>query len=136
MSMVEFFCKDVPLETFDWSSKYISWQYFQKIYLKDFLFLNSYHVHFMLWIKSKKKLVTERNKRFNLWSLRPLFLLFKKFFHVRDQTFMMSTRRGDEMVLKFVTYLQILLFLSSRSGWGLFCWCHNCMIPNIETYFD
>ena len=34
---------------------------------------------------------------------------------MRDQTFTTSTRREGEEVLKFVTCLQILLFLSNRS---------------------
>ena len=23
-----------------------------------------------------------------------------------------------------------------QGGWGIVCGCHNCMIPNIKTYFD
>ena len=77
----------------------------------------------------------------------PFPQFFKNFFPVRDQTFMTSTRRRGGEVLKFVTCLQILLFLNNRSivhfwrrgalgGWGIVCGRHNCMIPNIKTYFD
>ena len=45
---------------------------------------------------------------------------------MRDQTFMISTQKGGDKVLKFVAYLQILLYLNNRSivhlckweGWG------------------
>ena len=68
-------------------------------------------------------------------------------FLIWDQRLIMSTGRGDGEVLKVVTNLQILLFLNNRSivnfcwwrvgGWvGVVCGCHNCMIPNIKTYFD
>ena len=57
---------------------------------------------------------------------------------------MTSTQRGDGKVLKFVTCLQILLFLNNRllfifadGGWvGGGFGCHNCIILNIITYFD
>ena len=69
---------------------------------------------------------------------------FKNFFPVRDQAFMTPIRRKDGEVLKFVMCLQILLFLNSRSivrfcrkggCWGMVCGHHNCMFPNIKTYF-
>ena len=66
---------------------------------------------------------------------------------MRDQTFMTSTQKGSEEVWKFVTFLQILLFLNNGSivhffSWGvgagraqklvIFCGCHNGMIPNVK----
>ena len=59
---------------------------------------------------------------------------------------MSSTRIWSGEILKFVICLQILLFSNNRSivyfcglGWGVgvvVCEGHNCMIPNIKTYFD
>ena len=46
--------------------------------------------------------------------ITPLTFL-EKFFPVRDKAFMTSTRTGVGEVLKFVTCLQILLFLNNRS---------------------
>ena len=58
---------------------------------------------------------------------------------------MTSVERGGGEVLKFVTCLHTLLFLSSRSivhfcRWGCVggrgCGLHNCMILKIKTCFD
>ena len=110
------------------------------------MFLYSYHVYFTLWNKSKKR-VREKNRKFNLWSLWSLHSLFKKIIsHKGPNIYDVHMERGRE-VLKFVTCLQILLFLNNRSvanlcrlvwvdGWGLACKRHNCMIPNIKTCFD
>ena len=54
---------------------------------------------------------------------------------------MLPTWKGGGEVLKFVTCLQILLFLNKRSivhfsKLGVVCGRHNRMIPNIKTYFD
>ena len=65
---------------------------------------------------------------------------------MKDQTFMTSTQKGGEEVLKFVACLQILLFLNNISivhfcEWALgtwvkklviFCGHHNCMIRNVK----
>ena len=63
-----------------------------------------------------------------------------------DQTFMTSTQKGNEEVLKFIVCLWILLFLNNISivhfcEWGVnmglkklvtFCRRYNCMIPNVK----
>ena len=58
---------------------------------------------------------------------------------------MTPTQRRSGEVLKFVSWLQILLFLNNRSivhfcGWRVYgffvvCECLNFMIFNIKTYF-
>ena len=68
---------------------------------------------------------------------------------MRDRTFMTSTWRGVEEVLKFgglfhvftdsVAFKQHIycLFLQMKGrSVGVVCKGYNCMIPNIKTYFD
>ena len=100
-------------------------------------------IMYILFCETNKK-TCYRKKKINPKVSDPFTHIFKKFFPARDQTFMTSTKRMVEKVLKFVICLQIIVFkqqiycsfLWKEGGWGMVCGRHNCMIPNIKTYFD
>ena len=108
------------------------------------MFLYSYDVYFILWNKWKKW-VAERNKRFNLWSLWSFHSLVLKIFSCKGPTIYDAHKekgwRGfkichvltDSIVFKQQIYC---LFLQKGGCWGMVCGHHNCMVPNIKTYFD
>ena len=105
-----------------------------------------YSCHILFYGTNKKNVLQKEieDLTFEVSDLSTHF--FKKSFPIRDQTFMTSTQRKCGEVLQSVTCLQILLFLNNRctahfcwwrvGGWGVVCGRHNCMIPNIKTYFD
>ena len=93
-------------------------------------------------------MVTERNKVFKLWSIRSLHSLFLKNTSYKcPNIYDVRRDRGWEglEICRVLTYFIVFKhqnygsFLRIRvRGWGegVGCGRHNCLIPNIKTYFD
>ena len=115
-------------------------------HLKDFLnhikyfFLYSYHVNFILWNKIKNVLQKEiKDLPFEISDPSAHFFL-KILSYKGPNIYDVHTERGWgglQMVLfKQQIYCSFFVDGGLVGGWGVVCGRHNCMVPNIETYFD